>query len=81
VTHILRQTMRGCGALPYLGDHPGTFILLMVSILGALAGGWIGAVVMLVVFGPFYLMGAYERAQYSDQLVRDDEFENDMGGV
>jgi hypothetical protein len=71
--HILRQTIRGCGALPHLGDHPGTFVLLMLCILGALAGGWIGAGIMALVFGSMYLLGAYDRAEHSDQIERGEE--------
>ena len=48
-------------------NHPGTPILVWVVVIGAIAGlpsferAILGALLMLVVFGPVYLLGAWER--------------------
>lgn len=73
---ILKHIIRGCGDLPHLGPHPGTPIIFIFIILGALAGrggghlGMLGgALVMTVVFVPMYLIGAYQRSVESDQIT------------
>lgn len=43
--------------------HPGNFWLAVFAIMGALAGGWMGVGVMLAMFGPLYLIGAWERGR------------------
>ena len=70
----LHHTVRGCGYVDGYGDHPGTIVLLAFVLMGAAAGaqaGWrgavFGAVAMLVVFGPMYLWGAYERSRESER--------------
>lgn len=59
---MLRRVVRGMGYLPGFGSHPGTPVIFGIAMLGFFAGGWIGSAVMLGVFGPFYVLGAYERA-------------------
>lgn len=49
------------------GDHPGTVPLVMLVTLGLTAGGILGAFVMLAVFGPLYLYGAWERGKIAQQ--------------
>jgi hypothetical protein len=49
--------------LPRVGPHPGTFILVALVSIGGIAAGLLGAMVMLGVFGPVYLLGAYERSR------------------
>jgi hypothetical protein len=71
--HVLRQTVRGCGTLPHLGDHPRTLVLVVICSLGAVAGGLVGAAILAVGFGIPYLLGAYDRAEYSDQIERGEE--------
>ena len=73
---VIRQIARGCGTLPHVGEHPGTAMLFVPVVSGALAGahaGWIGTVVgaaiMSCVFVPMFLYGAYERAQESDRMT------------
>lgn len=63
---ILRQICRGCGDLPYVGSHPGTFWLIMFIIMGMVAGRRFGFLVMTIFCLPIYLYGAYERAEFSD---------------
>lgn len=70
---MLPRVIRGCWTLPYVGAHPGTPALIAFTAMGAAAGardGWHGALVgvglMLTVFGPMYLWGAYDRAKISD---------------
>lgn len=47
-----------------LPGHPGTPVLLFFAVLGTYAArSWYGAAIMLGVFGPFYLHGAYERGK------------------
>jgi hypothetical protein len=72
----LRQIVRGCGALPHVGSHPGTGMLIIFILLGAAAGvrgGWRGALggaaFMALFMVPMYLYGAYGRANDSDQLA------------
>ena len=67
---VLRQIRRGCGTLPFVGAHPGTAMLLVFVALGAVAGTWLGVVVMLLIFGPIYLWGAYSRAEDADRIER-----------
>jgi hypothetical protein len=72
---IIQQTIRGCGTLPHVGDHPGTMMLFVFVLIGALAGSkssWTGmiggSIFMLVIFAPIYLFGAYDRANLSDLI-------------
>lgn len=58
---ILLCILLGLQDLPRYGDHPGTPIIVWLLVIGALAGGWIGALLMGAVFGPIYLIGAYDR--------------------
>lgn len=74
---IIRQIIRGCGDLPYVGDHPGTIWIIAFIFMGGMAGasgglwGFLGgAVFSAIFFGPLYLYGAYERAKDSDNYVR-----------
>lgn len=67
---VWRCIITGCGNLPGYGPHPGTAYLVALVLLGGIAGlqrGWeagpIGAGVMLAVFGPMYLYGAFERGK------------------
>lgn len=60
---MIRQIWRGMQYSDEYGSHPGTPIVLGAVFLGGLAGGWVGAVMMLVVFGALYLYGAYERGR------------------
>ena len=76
---MLRDIIRGCGDLPFVGEHPGTMILFVFILLGALAGragglyGMLGgAGIMALVFLPIYLWGAYDRAKFSDKLVAEE---------
>lgn len=69
--HLARQVIRGCGTLPYVGEHPGTPFVAMFIILGAVAGGWIGMGMMAAVFLPIHLLGAYDRAEYSDRIEQE----------
>jgi hypothetical protein len=67
----LRQIIRGCGYVDGYGSHPGTGILIALVVMGGIAGaqgaGWrgflFGACMMLLIFGPIYLFGAYDRGR------------------
>ena len=67
----VRYTLRGLGTLPGYGPHPGTSAIAALtavsSLSGALSAGlygaFLGAGVMLIGMGPFYLWGAYERGR------------------
>lgn len=72
---VVRQIVRGCRDLPHVGPHPGTDILIIFLLMGALAGargGWWGvlggASITAVAFVPIYLWGAYSRANDSDRF-------------
>jgi hypothetical protein len=75
----IRQIIRGCTNLPYVGEHPGTFVMLMLMFMGGLAGsskgGTVGALggmaLMVVLMLPLFLWGAYDRANLSDHLVEE----------
>lgn len=64
---IVNRIRRGLRYSEKYGSHPGTAPLVAFVLLGAVAGGIIGAGIMLAVFGPFYLLGAYERGQGEPQ--------------
>jgi len=70
---VVLLTLKGCGYLEGYGHHPGTIPLAILVVSGAFAGvwsGWVGAIagagVMAAICGPFYLAGAYERANSSE---------------
>lgn len=65
---IIKQTWRGCGYLPHVGHHPGTFIVFVLLVCGGVAGGWVGLSAMSTFVLPIYLWGAFERAKLSDHL-------------
>lgn len=73
----LRDCFRGCGKLPYVGEHPGTRVMGLFTAIGALAGSTnqgslmaslVGAVVMWIGLGPMYFFGAWRRCKLSDRL-------------
>jgi hypothetical protein len=43
------------------GSHPGTWPLLICLLIGGVAGGWWGLVIMGLWLVPVYLYGAWER--------------------
>jgi hypothetical protein len=72
---VIRQIIRGCGTLPHVGSHPGTAILVMFVVFGPLcvtsagpAAMAMDAGLMILMFGPIYLWGAYDRAWISDKI-------------
>lgn len=74
MSRFLRCTWLGLTNLPGYGYHPGTPALLLMVISGALIAGerdWrngvIAAGATLLVFGPIYLAGAYQRG---DEYLR-----------
>ena len=60
---MLKRIWRGLHYSDKYGSHPGTPILCVFVLLGAMAGRLAGALIMLAVFGPLYLIGAYERGE------------------
>lgn len=55
-------------------NHPGTFVIFWITILGFFAGfdggeslvkGLMGSLVMFLVFGPIYLFSSYQRGKDS----------------
>ena len=57
----LTRIARGLRWSERYGSHPGTPVICVLVALGAIAGGVLGAGIMMLVFGPLYLYGAYER--------------------
>lgn len=58
---MLKRIWRGlCWSEKY-GDHPGTMPLIAYCLIGAVSAGWVGFLGMLLIFGPLYIYGAYER--------------------
>lgn len=75
--HIFRQIPRGFTNLPYVGEFPCKFlIMLLVFIAGSIGSnhGVKGAVIamigVVVVYSPLFLWGAYRRAELSDSIVK-----------
>lgn len=66
----LRQVMRGLGYLEYYGHHPGWPWFFGLTILGAVAGGWIGLGVSVALWGAVMAVGAYGRARDHDRLMQ-----------
>jgi len=71
ILHIIR----GCGNLPYVGEHPGTlwlfFMVFMAAFIGldrSLLHALGGAAIMASIFGPVYLVGAYHRSIDSENM-------------
>lgn len=62
-----RHVWRGCGYLPICGNHPGTHVLMLMIFAGGAAGGWHGGIIMALLFGPIYLIGAHGRSVYDWQ--------------
>jgi len=78
---IIKQIIRGCGYLPGVGEHPGTMWLIVFILMGGMAGamnqnynvlnGIVGGSIFMGIFIlPFYLYGAYDRANLSDELSK-----------
>jgi hypothetical protein len=73
---IVSAIVAGCGAMPHVGAHPGTGIVLFLIVItgaaGAQAGSWAGFVgglgLAVAIYGPLYLYGAYERTRLSERL-------------
>ncbi len=72
---FFRHVIRGAGYLEGYGHHPGTFFLIMFSLIGGLAGaqngGLIGLlagfVITFVVTLPFYIIGCVDRSKGYDR--------------
>lgn len=68
---LLKDIIQGAGYLEGYGNHPGTDMLLIFTLMGALAGaprgGWTGALggalAMIVFMGPLWCMGCVGRAR------------------
>lgn len=60
--HLEQTPWRGCGYLPICGNHPGTPMLVIMILAGAAAGGWHGGIMLSLLFGPIYLIGAHGRS-------------------
>ena len=67
---LVLWSWQGCFDLPGYGPHPGNGYMIMLIAFGAIAGvngGWetsiFGAVISVLIFGPFYIGGAYGRAK------------------
>jgi hypothetical protein len=73
---LFKDMIRGMGYLPGYGYHPGTFVLVFLTISGGLAGidrdpsfiGFLfGSAAMLTIFLPVYLHGAISRSRDYDR--------------
>lgn len=71
----LKHIIRGCGYLPHCGEHSGTIPLVFLVLLGIIAGAngglkgaLYGGATMLLIFGSFYLVGAYERSVMDEKI-------------
>ncbi len=58
--HLCR-IMRGIRYSEKYGDHPGNMIIVSLIACGWICGGWLGALVMAISFGPMYLIGCWSR--------------------
>lgn len=75
-----RQVFRGCGTLPYVGEHPGWIFVITIAIMSTIPGLKEGSIIkaLAVSLGaticvaiPFCI-GAYGRAMHSDRRLRRD---------
>ncbi len=72
---FFKHIINGCKDLPGYGPHPGTAVLLIVILVGGLAGvdkgGWAGfiggAAFSCIMTMPLYLHGAYSRGKLYEQ--------------
>jgi hypothetical protein len=60
----IKRLVRGCMYSEEYGDHPGTEYLIILTIFGGIVAGFSGALVMFVLNGIPYLMGAWDRGDY-----------------
>lgn len=60
---VLTRIWRGMHWSEQYGSHPGNAPVVAMIVLGCLAGGVTGAVVMALMFGPLYIIGAYKRGE------------------
>ncbi len=74
----LKMILRGMKNLPHVGRHPGTGAVLILIFMGGMAGisdgikgALIGAGLMVILFVPIYLWGAYDRARISEKCERE----------
>lgn len=63
MTKALRRILRGLRHSEKYGGHPGLFPLIFLTLLGVIAGGWRGALIMFTLFGVVFLVGAYKRGE------------------
>ena len=72
---FLRHVIRGAGYLEGYGHHPGTGMLLIITLMGGLAGagkglltGFIGGCIIAFVFTlPLYIIGCVDRSKSADR--------------
>ena len=74
--NVIRQIIRGCSYIPRYGHHPGPNILISLVILGGIAGfkgsiisAIFGAFIMLNIFGPLYLFGAFACSKETSRSI------------
>lgn len=76
--NILKRLWRGAGYVPGCGDHPGTIVMLVMTMCGTMAGyardeSWLDAVkfgaLMFGIFTPFYLIGCWTRGGYYERRL------------
>ena len=60
---LIQRVVRGCCYSEEYGSHPGTPILIFLVLAGCVARFPVGGIIMLIVFGPMYLFGAWERGK------------------
>lgn len=66
---VVQHVLTGCGRLDYCGSHPGTPTLGLLLIAGWIGTGQVvGGIVLAAVFLPLYLVGAYERSRFDEQI-------------
>lgn len=71
---IMKQTIRGCGYLPYVGSHNASpmFFMTVAGFIAGSARGFMSSIIagisMFVVFGFIFLYSAYDRAIFNDYL-------------
>lgn len=74
--NILKQIYRGTTTLPFVGEHPGTIIIIFLVVvmlfLAIKTLFWFG-LIGIIPFLAVYFYGAYERAKLSDRLSSKDK--------
>jgi len=67
----VKRIWRGMWYSEKYGHHPGWESLAMLLLIGGIAGGLRGFGIVLLIFGPMFLIGCWERGDVMDYVTID----------